>query len=105
MRADLGQPVGALGVILVVSTGATVVAGVVTGVGRIPLTLGIGLAAAGSGVEAGADVFWVFGAGSVVFGTGFGVINSGLNAYAAQRFGPRDITWLHASYGLGAICG
>jgi len=33
------------------------------------------------------------------------VIDSALNAYAAGHFGPRDINWMHASYGLGAALG
>jgi fucose permease len=38
-------------------------------------------------------------------GLGAGAIDAGINAYAAQAFSPRCITWLHASYGVGATIG
>jgi fucose permease len=41
----------------------------------------------------------------VVFGVGFGALDTALNAHAAARFGPRRINWMHASYGLGATGG
>jgi fucose permease len=41
----------------------------------------------------------------VVFGAGFGALDTALNAHAAARFGPRRINWMHASYGLGATGG
>ncbi|MGH3193327.1 MAG: MFS transporter [Streptosporangiaceae bacterium] len=63
------------------------------------------LAAEALAAEAAAPAPWVFAAGMVVFGLGFGAIDSALNAYAAARFGARDINWMHASYGLGATIG
>ncbi|NJN17488.1 MAG: MFS transporter [Oscillochloris sp.] len=36
---------------------------------------------------------------------GRGAIDAGLNAYAAEQYSPRTITWLHACYGLGAASG
>jgi fucose permease len=41
----------------------------------------------------------------VLFGVGFGALDSALNAHAASNFGARDINWMHASYGLGATVG
>jgi fucose permease len=41
----------------------------------------------------------------VLFGLGFGALDSSLNAQAANHFGARDINWMHASYGLGATIG
>ena len=40
-----------------------------------------------------------------VGGLGSGAIDAGLNAYAAERFSPRVVSWLHASYGIGATLG
>jgi hypothetical protein len=40
--------------------------------------------------------------GGAAFGAGFGVINSALNAY---HFGARDVSWMYASYALGATIG
>jgi fucose permease len=41
----------------------------------------------------------------VLFGLGFGALDTALNAHAARHFGARDINWMHASYGLGATIG
>ena len=43
--------------------------------------------------------------GTVLFGFGFGALDTVLNAHAARHFGARDINWMHASYGLGATIG
>jgi len=48
---------------------------------------------------------WVMIAGTVLFGVGFGALDTALNAHAARHFGARDINWMHASYGLGATLG
>jgi len=56
-------------------------------------------------VEAFATSLWVMAIGTVLFGLGFGAIDTALNAHAARHFGARDINWMHASYGLGAIIG
>ena len=44
-------------------------------------------------------------AGTVLFGVGFGALDTALNTHAARHFGARDINWMHASYGLGATIG
>ena len=56
-------------------------------------------------LEALSPSFWVFTGGSVVFGIGFGAIDSALNAHAANHFGARQVNWMHASFGLGATVG
>jgi fucose permease len=63
------------------------------------------LPAAALAVETVAPFIWVFALGMVVFGLGFGALDTALNAHAAARFGPRQINWMHASYGLGATVG
>lgn len=40
-----------------------------------------------------------------MFSVGFGAIDAALNAYAARHFGARQISWMHAGYGLGATIG
>jgi fucose permease len=40
-----------------------------------------------------------------VSGLGAGAIDASINAFAATRFTPRVITWLHACWGLGAMAG
>ena len=109
IRLSLGQPVGALGILLVPGIAASVVSSAVTGRLRLsagPLvaasTLLIALALA---AEALAPSMWVMIAGTVLFGVGFGALDTALNAHAARHFGTRDINWMHASYGLGATLG
>jgi fucose permease len=111
IRLSLGVPVGALGILLAFGVAASVVSSAATG--RIlsrarcgpVLAVGTALAAVALAAEALAPALWVFAVGMVVFGLGFGAVDSALNAYAAARFGARDINWMHASYGLGATIG
>lgn len=42
---------------------------------------------------------------AMIGGLGAGAIDAGTNAYAAANFTPAKITWLHASYGIGAAAG
>ena len=111
IRLSLGEPVGALGILLAFGVAATVVSSAATGrvLARVRcgvvLAVGTGLVAAALAAEAVAPAAWVFAVGMAVFGLGFGAIDSALNAYAAVRFGARDINWMHASYGLGATVG
>ncbi len=109
MRLSLGQPVGALGILLAFGITASVLASAAAG--RVRLRTGT-LVAAGTmltalalGAEALAPSMWVMTAGFVLFGLGFGAIDTALNAHAARHFGARDINWMHASYGLGATTG
>jgi len=111
MRLSIHEPVGALGIVLAAGMAASVASSTVTGriLPRFPvgwlLAAGAALVAAALAAEAAAPALWLVVIGSAVFSTGFGMINSSLNAYAATRFGPRDINWMHASYGLGATLG
>jgi fucose permease len=47
---------------------------------------------------------WMVLLGTVA-GAGSGAIDAGLNTYAATRFSPRTVNWLHACYGVGAASG
>jgi len=49
--------------------------------------------------------FWLVVGGAVLSGLGAGAIDAGVNTFAAERFPPRILTWLHASWGLGATLG
>jgi fucose permease len=40
-----------------------------------------------------------------LLGIGAGVIDGGLNTYAATAYGPRTLNWMHAAFGLGAAVG
>jgi fucose permease len=109
MRLSFGAPVGALGIILVPGIIASVIASAVTGRIRVRtgtlVTAATVLIALALAAEAAAPFLWVLISGTVLFGIGFGTLDTALNAHAARHFGPRDITWMHASYGLGATIG
>ncbi len=111
MRLGFHQPVGTLGILLAFGVAASVMSSVATG--RLMARIRVGtlvaiatlLVAAALAEEALAPSLWVFAVGTVLFGTGFGALDSTLNAHAASHFGARDINWMHASYGLGATIG
>lgn len=111
MRLSFGEPVGALGILLVFGITASVVSSAATGsiLSRVRLgplvAIGTLLTALALAAEALAPSLWVFAGGTVLFGFGFGVLDAALNAHAACHFGARHISWMHASYGLGATIG
>ena len=109
MRLSFGVPVGALGILLVFGITASVISSAAAGRVRVrtgPLVAaGTMLVAVALAVEAFAPSLWVMAIGTVLFGVGFGAIDTALNAHAARHFGARDINWMHASYGLGATIG
>ena len=111
MRLSFHQPVGALGLVLVFGITASVLSSAAAA--RLLTRLGPGLVVAAAtllvalalGEESAAPSLSLFAAGAVVFGVGSGALDAALNAYAARRFGPRQVNWMHASYGLGACLG
>jgi len=111
MRMTIHEPVGALGIVLAAGVVASAASSALTGriMSRFPvgslLAAGAALVGTALAVEAAAPALWLIALGSAVFSTGFGTIDAALNAHAAARFGPRDINWMHASFGLGATLG
>jgi len=111
IRLGFHEPIAALGILLVFGVAASVVASAATGriltwVRMGPLVaLSTGLIALALTLEVLAPSLWVFAWGMVLFGIGFGTLDSALNVHAASNFGARDINWMHASYGLGATIG
>jgi fucose permease len=109
LRLSFGVPVGALGVVLVPAILASVAVSAATGRLRPrtgPLVpAAIALIALALAAEAAASALWVLVAGTVLFGVGFGALDTALNAHASRYFGARDINWMHASFGLGATLG
>jgi MFS family permease len=111
MSVSFGQPVGALGLVLPFAVVSSMLSSASTGVllsrirlGRI-LTVSVGLYALALLGQSLAPSFWVFIVAVVVLAAGSGAIDAALNAFAARRFNARQITWLHAVYGLGAAAG
>ncbi|MDQ2874771.1 MAG: hypothetical protein M3Y33_08270 [Actinomycetota bacterium] len=111
MQSSFHEPVGALGLLVIFGTAASVSSSAATGrilsrltVGPL-LPIGTMLIALALGAESVAPSLWVFIAGTIAFGSGFGAIDSALNAHAASHFGARDVNWMHASYGPGSAIG
>jgi fucose permease len=74
------------------------------GVGRVLLWSSI-LMVANSLAYALAPAWWVMVVAGPLAGLGAGAIDAGINAFAAARFSPRLVSWLHACYGVGAMIG
>jgi fucose permease len=108
MRLAFGQPLSAAGIIPPIGVAATLVSTSLApylaarfGVGRV-LSVGTLLSAAALTGSALSATWWQFLLTVVASGLAAGAIDATLNAYAARQFGPRRISLLHASYGVGA---
>jgi len=110
-RPHYDLPNAALGLILAGVAAGYVAAGLLAG--RLVVWLGLGgllgaslvataLAALGQGL---APPWVVFVGLAVLSGFGGGAVDSGLNAFAANRFQPRQMNWLHGFWGVGATLG
>jgi fucose permease len=111
IRRTFDRPIDQLGLVLLSMMAGYLVssfsAGAVLarlGVGRLLVTSA--LLVATSAVAWAATPWWPpIVAGAFVAGLGAGAIDAGINAFAAARFTPRVMTWLHACWGLGAMVG
>lgn len=111
VRATFGLAISQLGLLLAVSVAGYFLASF--GSGTLVARLGVGGLLFWSSVVivvgllgyAAAPSWAVMVACGLFAGLGAGAIDAGLNAYAAHRFSPRLVTWLHACYGVGATLG
>ncbi|GAB3983244.1 MFS transporter [Plantactinospora veratri] len=111
ISAELRSPTEAVGLLLTSGTVGYLVSSVVAGFSIA--RLGVGWLLAGStalaclalaGYAAAPGLPIVIGC-ALLLGLGSGAVDAGLNAYAADAFGPRQMNWLHASFGLGVAIG
>jgi fucose permease len=111
IRLSFHQPLAALGVLLVFGVAAEVVASAAAGrlLSRLSAGLVLALSTTLTGLalllEAFSPSLPVFGGGMVIYGLGFGGIDTVLNAHAALHFSVRQINWIHAAFGAGATVG
>lgn len=111
MRLAVGVPLDALGWLVPFGVAASLLSSASTGflIGRIGLgrllAISTGLSATALVGYGAATSFWVVIAATVLMAAASGAVDAGLNAFAAQRFNARRITWMHAGYGLGAAAG
>lgn len=111
IRRAFGLPPGQIGALL-----ATAMAGYLLSSfcsGALVARLGIGrlllwssaLMVANCLAYALAPAWSVMVAAGLLAGLGAGAIDAGINTFAAARFSPRLVSWLHACYGVGAMLG
>ncbi|MDC0706884.1 MFS transporter [Stigmatella sp. ncwal1] len=111
IRETFALPQAVMGALLAASASAYFLSGLLAG--RFVSALGIGgLLAASTGlVTLGvtgytlAPAFVLMVGAACIIGFGSGAVDAGLNTYAAQNFGPRHMSWLHAAYSVGAALG
>lgn len=111
IRADVGRPVAALGVLLVAQTTGYLLAAAANG--ALVARLGTGrLLVASAGVALlGFAAFTASGSwpalvlASAAIGAAAGMVDAGVNAHVAVHHGRRAMGLLHASFGIGATLG
>ncbi|WP_200209927.1 MFS transporter [Micromonospora coerulea] len=111
IRADLGVPTEAVGVVLTAGMVGYLTSSVLAGFTLA--RLGVGWLLAGSTLLASlaltgyalTPTLALMAGCALVLGLGSGAIDAGLNAYAAGAFGPRHMNWMHAFFGLGVAIG
>jgi fucose permease len=111
MRATLGQPLEALGLVSLIGTVGSALSGFASG--RVLARLGTPKVVLISGLLTGGALVGYALAPSYAFvlalalplGFGAGSVDAGLNHYAAERWSSRHMNWLHASWGVGATLG
>lgn len=108
MRVSFDQPLSAAGLVPPVGVAATLVSTVTAGYlvrrmghGRL-LAISTLLSAPALVIGAASGAFWHFLISVALIGLASGAIDVTLNAYATRFFGPRQISLLHACYGIGA---
>jgi fucose permease len=110
-RTDLGVPISAVGYILLTATTGSVLSSIAAGFAM--QRLGVGrLLAVSTAVTSTALAGYALApslpfavAATLFLGAGGGAIDAGLNAHVARRYSARHLTWLHASFGVGATIG
>jgi fucose permease len=111
IRGYFNLPLDALGSLLVMFTAGYLVSSFSSGRMLALMSLGslLALSCLATAVSligyALAPAWPVMVALGVIAGLGAGAIDAGLNTFAATRFSPRMVNWLHASYGVGAASG
>jgi len=111
LQPHFGVANAGLGLVLAANATGYITAGLLAA--RLIRGLGIGLllsvslaatamAALGQGL---APPWWGFVALAVLAGAGGGAVDAALNLFAAHRFRPRHLNWLHGCWGIGATLG
>jgi len=111
MRESLKVPLGYAGILQMVTSGGTIVSSITSG--RVLAKFGTGpVTAASVALTAIALLgfallpsFWWLILAAVPLGLGAGSVDSGLNAFVAEHYESRHMSWLHSFWGVGALGG
>jgi len=111
IRRTFGLPVSQLGPLLALIMAGYLASSFLSGalvarwgVGRLLVWSNVVIVASCAGYAL-APRWWVLLVCGLLAGLGAGAIDAGINAYTAAHFAPRVMSWLHASWGLGAALG
>jgi fucose permease len=111
MQPELGVRYDSAGWIFMLISAGTILSSVFTA--RILKLLGVGRAAEISvamtalallGFASAPSFAWLLLA-AVPLGLGAGAVDAGLNAFVAEHYESRHMSWLHSFWGVGAMCG
>lgn len=111
MRASLGQPLEALGLVTLILAGCSAISGFVSG--RVLSRFGTGPVTFVSALMTGLSLlglslvpsFPLMVALAFPLGLGAGSVDAGLNHYVADHYSSKHMNWLHACWGIGATLG
>lgn len=111
MRPDFGVPLAFAGFVSMTISGGTILSAVFSsrvlkrfGTGAVT-AFSVGLTAAALFGFAFTPSFWWLLVAAVPLGLGAGAVDSGLNAYVAEHYESRHMSWLHSFWGVGALSG
>ncbi|MBC7918298.1 MAG: MFS transporter [Rhodoferax sp.] len=111
IRADMGQPLAAMGFITLTMTVCSASASFMSAV--ITKRIGTGVVVAGSclmtalaliGFSYAPSFIWLVALG-IPLGLGAGAVDASLNHFAAAHYSSRHMNWLHGFWGIGATAG
>jgi fucose permease len=108
MRETFQLPLDALGLLLLAGTAGHILASFsngrflqLTGIASL-LMLSLVFRGGAMIAQATSPTWLLIIFGGFVSGIGAGMLDSGMNTFAAARFRPRLLNWLHASFAVGA---
>jgi len=111
MRASLGQPVQAAGLVSLIATGCAALSGFASGMvlrhvgtGTVVVVSGLLTGLALLGFAAAPSFAWILLL-AVPLGFGAGAVDAGLNHFVAAHYSARHMNWLHGCWGIGATLG
>lgn len=107
MRLDLGAELSSAGIVTMIISCGTIVSSlffhkVINRLGTGLVTaLSVALTAAALAVFSLASEFWMLCLLAVPYGLGAGAVDAALNNYVALHYSSRQMSWLHAFWGVG----